>query len=221
MIKIAGVLTAAGASKRMGNKLKKEYLDLEGCPVLARATQPFLKLEGLVRIVVTVPAGHIRRARKLLEPYLDFKDLELVEGGAARQESVRLGLETLEEESPDYVLIHDGARPWVSLKLIERVLSGLRRYGACIPVSEITEAPKMIGSSGLILANLDRRQTVIAQTPQGFDYARILAAHRQARAGGAPFIDDAEIYSSYIGPVFTVRGESKNRKITYNTDLGL
>lgn len=218
---VAGVITAAGSSKRMGGQLKKEYMNLEGCPMLVWSIRPFLTLSTIGQIIVTLPEGDLQKVKDLLQPFLDMKKLKLITGGASRQESVFYALKELEKISPDCVLIHDGARPWVTLNLIERVLEATLEYGACIPVGESPEAPKLIGSSGFILKNLDRRQVRIAQTPQGFSFLKILQAHKEARNTCESCVDDAEVYSSHIGPVFTVRGEIKNIKVTYREDLEL
>ena len=83
----------------------------------------------------------------------------------------------------------------------------------------LTEAPKLVGSSGRVVKNLNLRQTKVAQTPQGFIYEQILKAHRETQNAEEPGIDDAEIFSSRIGPVFTIKGETQNKKITYLEDL--
>jgi 2-C-methyl-D-erythritol 4-phosphate cytidylyltransferase len=117
------------------------------------------------------------------------------------------------------VLIHDGARPWIDKTLVETVLEATRVWGACIPVTEASEAPKKVGASGLILEDLPRQQIRMAQTPQGFLYSRILDAHNRATENPRLFFDDAEVYAAYAGPVFTVAGSRANRKITYREDL--
>ncbi len=219
MIIIAAVITAAGRSRRMGAAGKKEYLEIEGTPVLARSILPFLKTEAVRPVVVTVPEGQVRKIEELLRHYLDIDELRLIVGGVSRQESVYKALEALLKDTPEAVLIHDGARPWVTEALIKRVLDNALKYGACIPVVPVAEAPKLVAHSGFILKDLDREQTAVAQTPQGFNFGQILEAHRAAQKAGLSVIDDAEAYSAFIGPVFTVAGEVNNRKITFRQDL--
>ena len=117
------------------------------------------------------------------------------------------------------MLIHDGARPWIDKALIERVLEGTRKWGACIPVVDSSEAPKRIGPSGLILEDLPREHLKMAQTPQGFLYKRILEAHQRAKDSSHLFLDDAEVYAACWSGVFTVPGDRKNKKITFKEDL--
>ncbi len=229
---VAAIVTAAGRSRRMGEGGKKEYRDVEGLPMLARAILPFLP--SCRPVVVTVPLGEISRVRSLLSAHLDIGNLLFSEGGATRQESVFLALQGLEAAAPQAVLIHDGARPWVSRPLIERVIAGVRRHGACIPVLAVTEALKRLQAGGppadgvigddsvgdgIIAEHLDRRPLVLAQTPQGFLYPPILDAHRQARRTDRTWYDDAEIYGAFIAPVYTVPGDPGNRKVTYPQDL--
>ena len=229
----AAVVTAAGASTRMGGAAKKEFRSLGGVPVLALAIRPFLSA-GFERIVVTLPAGRLGNASALLAPFLDVATLTLVEGGATRQESVRLGLRALADDPPDLVLIHDGARPWLAPALLACVAEAAERFGACVPVVEVTEAVKEVGEepgggtdgtaaapgdAQLVLRHLPRRHLRFAQTPQGFSYPRIVAAHERARAEGLSFVDDAEVFDRFAGPVAWVPGDPSNRKITFSDDL--
>lgn len=216
------VLTAAGSSSRMGGG-KKEYRDLYGMPVLLHSLLTFFTLPSLTQTVITIPAGDKAYVERLLgmlpERFADRRSaVTLTSGGASRSDSVLRGLESF-PEVPEHVLIHDGARPWISAELITRVLETTARYGACIPVVPATNAMKSIDEEGVIRAHLPRRSTVAAQTPQGFSYRSILAAHRRAAADDTTYIDDSEIYSRYVGEVHTVPGDPENIKITYARDL--
>jgi 2-C-methyl-D-erythritol 4-phosphate cytidylyltransferase len=215
----AALVTAAGASRRVGGSTKKEYRSLSGIPVLARAVLPFLSDSRFFLVVVTVPSGHAGRALDLLRPHAELSRVRVVEGGGTRQESVYLGLTTLAGASPSIVLIHDGARPWVSPALIDRVAAAAEEHGACVPVVEVAEAVKETGDSGMILRHFRRHSLRFAQTPQGFAFGKILAAHEAARAQGAACVDDGEVYAQFAGPVAWVDGEPVNRKITYPHDL--
>jgi 2-C-methyl-D-erythritol 4-phosphate cytidylyltransferase len=215
----AVVITAAGSSKRWADQSKKEYASLDGRPVLCRAIEPFLRLVPVPQIVITLPRADIPEVQQLLRSLIRTERIRLVTGGRSRQESVCLGLESLQERPPEVVLIHDGARPWIDDLLIESVLEGTRRWGACIPVVDASEAPKRIGPSGLILEDMPRNQVKLAQTPQGFLYERILDAHIKAKNSPHLFLDDAEVYAACWSGVFVVPGNRRNRKITYQEDL--
>jgi 2-C-methyl-D-erythritol 4-phosphate cytidylyltransferase/2-C-methyl-D-erythritol 2,4-cyclodiphosphate synthase len=215
----AAIVTAAGSSKRWADHQKKEYASLEDRAVLSRAIEPFLEITPALHIVITLPKADIPMVKELLKPQIDIERILFVGGGKSRQESVRLGLESLLSHKPQIVLIHDGARPWVDRALIERVLEGTRKWGACIPVVDVSDAPKQVGPPGLILADLSREQFKLAQTPQGFLYDRILEAHRRAKGSSHLFLDDAEVYAALWSGVFTVAGDRRNRKITFKEDL--
>jgi len=215
----AAVVTAAGASARMGGGMKKEYRGIRGRPVLAMAVRAFLDTGLFHSLVVTVPPGETKSVRGLLEPHVDLADVRFVEGGDTRQESVRRALLSLASDPPSIVLIHDGARPWVDGALIRRVLDAVELQGAAVPVAAITDAVKIVGSSGLVAEHLPRGRALGAQTPQGFLFAGILEAHEAARRDGTRCIDDAEVWERLRGPVAAVPGDPRNRKITFPHDI--
>ncbi len=202
----------------MGGPTKKEYRLITGMPVLAHSVLPFLSA-GFSPIVITIPAGHADEAAALLRPHLSLDAVRFVEGGATRQESVFFGLRSLEADAPRIVLIHDGARPWVSAELALRVAAAAEIHGACVPVTEATEAVKEIDQSGMVLRHLPRPAIRFAQTPQGFLFDRILAAHGKAREAGVCCVDDGEVFEQFAGPVAWVPGDPDNRKITHEWDL--
>ena len=203
----------------MGGDVKKEYREIGGMPVLARAILPFLSDARFGPLAVTVAPGRAAEVEQLLRPHVSLSSLALVEGGATRQESVFLALQALAAHRPRIVLIHDGARPWLSSELVDRVVAAVELYGACVPVIEAPEAVKQAGESGFILRHFRRGAIRFAQTPQGFLFDRILAAHEDAQRAGARCVDDAEVYDLFAGPVASVPGDPANRKITYPHDL--
>ncbi|MDR3148058.1 MAG: 2-C-methyl-D-erythritol 4-phosphate cytidylyltransferase [Treponema sp.] len=230
--------------------VKKEYLPLgpdrcdgEGKPltVLGAAVLAFTGFDEIGLIVVTVPADGEAAARAALprglrEPPLRSRvpPILFTCGGPSRRESVYRALSFLRSGefsdpapawAPQWVLIHDGARPWVSAELIRRVMDAVIRHDAVIPLVPLLETPKELGEGGFILRHLRRSRLGLAQTPQAFAFPRILHAHEWAahewaaheRAGD--YTDDAEIWGEFCGPVATVPGERDNRKITYAEDL--
>ncbi len=214
------VITAAGASCRMAAGIKKEYIFLQDQPVLAWALQPFLRERRFAPVVVTVPPGQSDRVHALLKAFVDVAVIRFVEGGKTRQESVCQALESMLSAAPEYVLIHDGARPWVSTAVIDRVVQGTREHGACVPVVETADAIKKVNSGGRVNKHLSRASTLAAQTPQGFCYPRILEAHRYAIDSGlVDYLDDSEICELKGAPAIVVPGCPRNRKITYQHDL--
>ena len=162
----------------------------------------------------------MKQVHGLFDLYLDIGSLKIIPGGNSRQESVCSALEEMVTEAPELVLIHDGARPWLNTSLIERVVEYTTRYGACVPVVQVSDALKETDKTGIITKHFDRRSVMAAQTPQGFRFHRILEAYREVkRKNLSHFIDDAEIYSYQFGLVSTVAGNPTNRKITFPHDL--
>lgn len=218
-IKTALVVTAAGFGSRMGGGVKKVFRFLKGRPVLAWSMEAFGSAGSFEPIVVTLQPEDIPEAKSLMKNFLFFDQLLFVPGGATRQESVYRGLLALKSFNPSRVMIHDGARPWITPKLIGVIREGMLRHGACVSVLPAHEAMKETGPDGIILRHLPRTGVLAAQTPQAFGFMGILQAHEKAAAEGYFSIDDTDLYNKYIGPVYTVPGDPGNRKITFTHDL--
>jgi 2-C-methyl-D-erythritol 4-phosphate cytidylyltransferase len=169
--------------------------------------------------VVTVPKNHIAQAQDLIRPFVSLTGIEIVEGGAKRQDSVWKGLCAMEAHDIEYVLIHDAARPWVSQELICTVFAATEKYGACIPVVEISDAVVELDEEGFVSRHLSKASSKGVQTPEGFHFNEIFAAHREARDSSRLFHDDAEILMHTGKKVFTIPGRTENKKITYSHDL--
>jgi 2-C-methyl-D-erythritol 4-phosphate cytidylyltransferase len=244
---IAAVICAAGASLRMGG-LKKEYRPLPGhepLTVLGAAVSVFAALSCIDPIVIAVPpdaqTGEAAAKKALPADLLSRTQPRVlfVPGGATRRASVHRALTFLAPYRPAYVLIHDGARPWLSAALITRLIGEVRKHHAVIPLLPLTETPKETsasiagfdaegqapGEAVFIARHLRRAFTGTAQTPQAFAFPGLLAAHEQAAEDegreGAEFTDDAEVWGAYCGPVALVPGSPENRKITFPGDLRL
>lgn len=225
--KAHALITAAGASTRFG-ATKKEFEPLDGATVLEKAIEPFIAICD--SIVVTCPMG----ARGDFERFFERSGLapalrglpagfSVVEGGALRQESVLFGLRALGADARgagagDLVLIHDAARPWLSIDLLERTLASARLRGASLPLMQLTETPKAVEGE-TVVGHPSRASMMTAQTPQIFSFPEILEAHELAAREGFAATDDAMIWDHYIGPVAWVAGTRENRKITFKDDL--
>ena len=217
----AVIITAAGSSTRFGNSEKKEYYLAQNKPILVHTLEVFLHTGLFSTLVITIPAGHKQKVTEILSPYINPLLVTLVAGGNSRQASVHAGLDALDQQAnpPVNVLIHDGARPWVSSALVRQVLDVTDSYGACIPVLDTVNALVRVDEQGQVVDYQDRNSIKAVQTPQGFHFATILEAHRQARAHGIQAVDDASLCCLVQQPVYTVPGELENVKITYRQDL--
>ena len=213
------ILTAAGSSSRMKTGRKKEFELIGNKTVLETALIPFLKIDAIKIIIITITAVDFKITAELTTSFNSEKEIRFIEGGGTRQESVYLGLLALSEYSPEYVLIHDAARPWINTEIINNIIDKTRQFNGCIPVIPSVDALKTIDGNGFVKNHIDRSGVSGAQTPQGFKYDKILQAHKHASAEKRIYIDDSEIFSKYGGKVYTVPGSVKNRKITFRNDL--
>ncbi|HEX4272361.1 MAG TPA: bifunctional 2-C-methyl-D-erythritol 4-phosphate cytidylyltransferase/2-C-methyl-D-erythritol 2,4-cyclodiphosphate synthase [Rhizomicrobium sp.] len=212
MSRIAVLIVAAGKGVRAGTELPKQYERLGGMPMLRRTVQAF---RGLAVQVVIGPGQETLAAEALSG--LDVS--APVPGGATRQESVRLGLEALAKDAPDFVLIHDAARPLISRKVTDDVVEALQS-GADGAL------PMVAASDTLRRRDVDGRWTLVsrdnlyrAQTPQGFVYDKILRAHRDHAKEDVT--DDVALAELAGLKVEMVEGEEKNIKVTRKEDFAL
>ncbi|HEV2131811.1 MAG TPA: 2-C-methyl-D-erythritol 4-phosphate cytidylyltransferase [Longimicrobiaceae bacterium] len=214
-VRAGAVIVAAGAGRRLGGEVRKQYVEIAGEPVLLRAIRPFLRHPEIGAVVVVLPPEDVE------DPPAWIRELEvtLAPGGAERGDSVWNGLMALPAEA-NPLLIHDGARPFVSLEVIERVLAGARSGGA-IAAIRVADTIKRVDDEGRIEATLDRSRLWLAQTPQGFPREAILGAHRRARQEGVAATDDAALCERYGSRIRVVEGSPENIKITRPADLVL
>ena len=201
----AAIIVAAGRGTRAGGDLPKQWQMLAGQPVVAHTLAAF---HGFARVLVIHPEDRARAAAIA-------GDARIVEGGATRDASVRAALEALAGQGVTRVLIHDGARPLVSPAVIARVLQALDSAPAAAPALAVTDA-LWTGADGRVSGTRDRAGLYRAQTPQGFHFDAILAAHR-AHPGGAA--DDVEVARAHGLDVTIVEGEEDNLKLTFPGDF--
>ena len=240
--------------------VKKEYMNLP-CPaksesskdekpvsVLGAAVKAFASCPEISPIIITIPDGGENSARACLPEELfsgeapsNGSRILFATGGPTRRASVHNALLLLETYEVSHVLIHDGARPWVSRSLIEKIIEAAMRYGAAIPALPLTETPKELeycpnqtslpencGQARFIKRHLKRADLCCAQTPQGFKFPEILRAHEKAEARekaalytgeNLEYTDDAGVWGEFAAQVAVIAGDPENRKITYPEDV--
>lgn len=219
-MRASAVVVAAGAGQRMAMNLRKQYLTLGGIPVLVRSLQLFLDHPSVGEVVAVIPPGEAGIVEELLRPYFPPQKVRLVDGGADRSESVDRGLKALEEEA-ELVCIHDAARPLASAGLLDRLLNAAARWGAAVPVLELSDTVKEIDGAGFILSTPDREKLRLVQTPQVFKRDIIIEAYRNSAAAVLNATDDARLVELSGRAIKTVPGEAENLKITRPLDLKL
>ena len=207
------MVVAAGRGQRFGGDLPKQYAPLAGQCVLRHSLATLQRHPKVGRVLAVIHRDDealYRRAMAGLE--LDAP----VFGGDSRQESVLAGLEALVAEPPERVLIHDGARPFLPTAVVDRILAAIESQQGAIAALPVTDTMKRVDDS-LIETTLDRAGLWRAQTPQGFPFSAILAAHRAAK--GKSLTDDAAVAEAFGLAVRVVEGSAENVKVTTMEDL--
>ena len=236
---LAVIICAAGSSTRMGGKTKKEYLALESGTVLSTSLKKFLTSVDAKLYVITIPKGGEADAKNAIECDKEVQEIlqrnpgikiKFIEGGETRQESVFNAMQEIFKIKPGaedwFVIIHDGARPFVSKELILRTLESAIQNGAAVPGIEPTDTIKEISYSQkndenfkVIHKHLERSKLICIQTPQIFDFEKLYSSYQNVLNEEKNCTDDSEIFGGSQMPVSVVEGEASNLKITYPDDL--
>ena len=221
--RLGAVIVAAGSGTRMGG-LDKLFTEVAGRPLLAHAIAAFQECDAVERIVLVLAAENVERGQALARAQGFSKVCAVVPGGKRRQDSVRIGLEAL--GGCEYVAVHDGGRPLVSVELIERGLEAARESSAAVPALPTVDTVKEAGGDGLVVRTLDRSRLWATQTPQVFRYDLLARAHREIRSDPsaslrAGYTDDASMLEALGVPVRLFPGERRNIKVTTPEDLEL
>jgi 2-C-methyl-D-erythritol 4-phosphate cytidylyltransferase/2-C-methyl-D-erythritol 2,4-cyclodiphosphate synthase len=212
----AVLVVAAGRGQRFGGDGPKQYQPLAGVPLLRHTVRAFLDHPRVDRVLVAIHADDRASYAESVADLEGTKLLDSVIGGATRQMSVRNGLEALAVQPPALVLIHDGARPMIAAATIDAVIDALVQADGALPCLPVVDTLKRMGGDGSIGATVSREGLARAQTPQGFRFEAILAAHRSAQG---EFTDDAAVLEAAGGRVIAVPGAEDNIKVTTMDDL--
>jgi 2-C-methyl-D-erythritol 4-phosphate cytidylyltransferase len=219
--KAAALIVAAGEGSRMGSVQGKVFLPLDGIPILVRAIRPFEACEQIESIHVVLREQDFPAWLQEVSRKFSFKKVRTpVAGGLRRQDSVRLGLESIREDF-DIILIHDGARPLLDVSMLARVLSTMEGVQAAVMAVPAKDTLKSISPQGQVMETLTRDTLWHTQTPQAFDYHLIVEAHRRALEEGFLATDDSMLVERLGVPVVVVRGSYDNIKITTPEDLAI
>lgn len=206
----AGVIVAAGAGGRFGAATPKQFLELSGRPLVWWAASVLARHPAIRRLVLVLPEGRG-------VPWSGWPPVSrVVAGGSTRAESVAAGLEVVEEE---FVLVHDGVRPWVPQEVVDEVLRATWAFGAAAPVRPVVDALKRVGSEGWIEGEVAREGLHGAQTPQGARTAWLRAALETSRRASTDPPDEAAALRQAGYAVRAVPGSPGNLKVTESGDL--
>lgn len=215
---IWAVLPAAGSGSRMGAAVKKQFLTIQGRPMLSVTLQAFLDHPQIEGVIIVTGADDIPMVRDILPEHQ--KPVIVTAGGATRQQSVYCGLKALPETCA-MVLIHDAARPMVSQALISSCIEGVRTYGTAIAATPVKDTIKEADASGKVLGTPDRSSLYAVQTPQAFSCPALLAAHQKAALQGVDSCTDDGAVMEAFGDleVYLIPGDYRNIKVTTPEDL--
>lgn len=221
MASVYAVVVAAGRSTRMGTGVDKQLLSLAGRPVLWYTLRVFEEAAVVTGYVLVVPAGRENYFNRLvLDEWRFGKLAAAVAGGDQRQESVWRGLSAVPPDTP-VVLVHDGARPLVSVTEVTAVAKEAGRWGAATLAVPVKDTVKEADQRGFVVRTPPREALWLTQTPQGFTYALLMQAHREGREKGFSATDDAALVEALGHPVRLVHGSYRNIKITTPGDLAV
>lgn len=213
MNQTTALIVAAGRGVRAGGgDLPKQYRKIGGTPVLRMTLDRFLAHPRAMKVLVVIAPGD--EAAFLSVAPQHERLLPVVAGGASRQESVRNGLMNLAADPPERILIHDAVRPFATEDLIERVIAGLDDAEAILPANPVSATLKAVDGAGLVTGTVPREGVQAAETPQGFRFATIFAAHDKAARAGESFTDDTAVAEWAGIPIRVVAGETGNIKLT-------
>lgn len=218
-LKVCAVIPAAGKGTRMNMDVNKQYIEINGVPILARTLQVFEKCEVISNIVLVVNSHDIMWCKQnIVLKYNLSKVSTIASGGASRQESVFKGLKCLPEDC-DIVIIHDGARPFVNENMIKASIQAALECGAgCVGVPA-KDTIKIIDDDNYVCTTPPREFVWSIQTPQTFKYDIIMKAHSDAIQKGVEATDDASLVEIMNYKVKLVEGSYRNFKITTKEDL--
>ncbi|SHE45912.1 2-C-methyl-D-erythritol 4-phosphate cytidylyltransferase [Clostridium fallax] len=217
MSKVCAVILAGGKGKRMGKDISKQFIEINNKPIIYYTLKAFKQCKSIDQIVLVLPKDEIEYCkREVLKKYCLDVDF-IVEGGNERQDSVYNGLNVLEH--CDVVLIHDGARPFVSERIIKEGIKYAKEYNAAAPGVMPKDTIKIKSKDGFSKETPERSNLVAVQTPQCFNYKLIKECHEKIRKEKVMVTDDTMVVEYFNNKVYLFEGDYTNIKITTPEDL--
>ncbi|ARK28489.1 2-C-methyl-D-erythritol 4-phosphate cytidylyltransferase [Halalkalibacter krulwichiae] len=210
------VIPAAGQGKRMRAGKNKQFLELRGEPLIIHTLRLFDEDASCEQIVLVANQDEIETMRELVKQYGISKVSAILKGGKERQDSVRHGIECLTEDQ--IVLVHDGARPFITHEVISRLVTNAMKHGAAIVAVPVKDTIKRV-KEGLVMETQKREELWSVQTPQAFKWSLISEAHQKACEHNVIGTDDASLVEWLGHEVSIVEGDYQNIKLTTPDDL--
>ena len=216
---ISAIILAGGKGKRMGAPVSKQFIEIKGKPIIYYTIKKFSENKKIDNIVVVLSKDEVVYFKEnILEKY-NLKVDNIVIGGTERQDSVYNGLKSLEDTNTDIVLIHDGARPFISDRIIDDGIKFAQVYGACAPGVMPKDTIKIKNESNFSVSTPERGSLVAIQTPQVFKFNEILECHEKIKINNIVVTDDTMVAEKFGYSVYLYDGEYTNIKVTTPEDL--
>ena len=216
---ISAIILAGGKGKRMGSAISKQFIDIKGKPIIYYTLKKFSENKKIDNIIVVLPEDEVKYfIENILKKY-ELRINKIVIGGKERQDSVYNALKSLKNSSTDIVLIHDGARPFISERIINEGIKFAEIYGAAAPGVMPKDTIKVKNEKNFSVDTPNRANLVSIQTPQVFKFDEILECHEKIRYNGEMVTDDTMVVEKYGYSVYLYDGEYTNIKVTTPEDL--
>lgn len=207
------LIVAGGKGERMNADIPKQFLEINGKPVLMHTLEVFSKFNSAIRIVLVLPSYQFDFWTELCKKHAFDVPHQVVAGGITRFHSVKNGLEVI--KAPALVAVHDGVRPLVNLQTISRSFDAAEEFAAAVPVVDLVDSIRQINAEGSV--SVDRSAYKLVQTPQVFDAELLMRAYEQEFS--STFTDDASVVEAIGAKIFLIEGNRENIKITTEIDL--
>lgn len=214
---ISAIVLAGGRGKRMNYHKSKQFIEIKGKPVLVYTLEKFIYNKSIDEVILVLPEDEVDYCKKEVLQKYSLKVDRIVIGGKERQDSVFNALEAMEKAN--IVLIHDGARPFISERIIEEGIKYANIYGAAAPGVTPKDTIKVKSKDNVSVDTPDRNTLVAVQTPQCFKYDEIYQCHRKIKEENAIVTDDTSVVERYGHKVYLYEGDYTNIKITTPEDL--
>ena len=215
---VSAIIVAAGQSRRMGGDTSKQFILIDGVPVIVRTLKAFEIAERIREVVIAARQEDIPQMYALIQDYEITKVKQIITGGETRQESVFRAIAQVDENA-DFLAIHDGARPLIRPQEIDLAVSAAVEHGAAALGVPVKDTVKQVDADGKIVDTPERSALWAVQTPQVFSRALYLRATEQAGEAAAQLTDDCQLIERTGAPVYLVRGAYANLKITTPEDV--
>lgn len=217
--KIKAVILASGSGSRINKETPKQFLELSGSPLIIHTLKPFEKNSNIDEVIIVTLSDYMDKTWEFVNRYRLTKVKNIIRGGKTRQESSKNGIDGCGDDT-EFVLIHDAVRPFITNNLLNRLIKALDQHDAVVPVIPSPDTIVETDRKGFINKIPNRSMLWRVQTPQAFEYQLIIEAHTKAlRQGIKNSTDDSSLVLRIGHPVYTIKGDERNIKITYPTDF--